>query len=416
MSEWIEKPLGELVSFKKGKKVETSDLALEGYQPYLGASSLTGGQDGFALPDAGISCENGDALMLWDGERSGLVGPGKSGVISSTVMRLRPEAEMAGRYLVHFLRDRFEWIQARRTGTGVPHVPKDLARILKLHFPKSDIEQFTICDILDALDTQIEATEALIAKQERVRAGLMQDLFTRGVDEHGQLRPPRDQAPHLYHQTKLGWLPLGWEVHSIRSAVRNIIDYRGVPPPKASSGVPLITAKNVRFGYLDPEPREFIAEADFKSWMRRGLPSVGDVIFTTEAPLGNVAQIPDYDLALGQRTLTLQPNLDLICHNYLKWTLMSEIVQTRIKRLQSGSTATGIQSRTFRNILLELPKVEEQKHIVAHLNRGEAIEDALLNELSKLRLQKSGLMQDLLTGKVPVTPLLETRTPEGAAA
>ena len=66
------------------------------------------------------------------------------------------------------------------------------------------------------LDTQIEATEGLIAKQERVRAGLMQDLFTRGVDEHGQLRPPRDQAPHLYHQTELGWLPLGWEARRTR--------------------------------------------------------------------------------------------------------------------------------------------------------------------------------------------------------
>ena len=119
MSEWVEKPLDKLVSFKKGKKVETSDLQLDGFLPYLGASSLTGGEDGFALPSGGISCVASDALMLWDGERSGLVGPGKSGVISSTVMRLRPEAEMTGRYLVHCLRDRFEWIQARRTGTGV---------------------------------------------------------------------------------------------------------------------------------------------------------------------------------------------------------------------------------------------------------------------------------------------------------
>ena len=60
------------------------------------------------------------------------------------------------------------------------------------------------------MDVQIEATEALIAKQERLRAGLMQDLFTRGVDENGELRPPREEAPHLYHETEIGWLPKGW--------------------------------------------------------------------------------------------------------------------------------------------------------------------------------------------------------------
>ena len=77
--------------------------------------------------------------------------------------------------------------------------------------------QRAISRILRALDTQIEATEALIAKQERVRAGLMQDLFTRGINEHGQLRRPREEAPHLYYQTELGWLPKGWEAPELAS-------------------------------------------------------------------------------------------------------------------------------------------------------------------------------------------------------
>jgi type I restriction enzyme S subunit len=76
---------------------------------------------------------------------------------------------------------------------------------------------------LRAIDTQIEATRALIAKQERVRAGLMQDLFTRGVDEHGQLRPSPEEAPNLYHQTELGWLPKGWGTGSI---LRYCTEYR----------------------------------------------------------------------------------------------------------------------------------------------------------------------------------------------
>ena len=274
-----------------------------------------------------------------------------------------------------------------------------------------EASQTKLAEVLSLIDIQIEATEALIAKQEQVRAGLMQDLFRRGVDKHGQLRRPHEQAPHLYHQTELGWLPKGWAVKSIQSMVRNIIDYRGVPPPKSDSGFPLITAKNVRFGYLDPEPREYIAEADFYKWMRRGVPLAGDVLFTTEAPLGNVAQIPAYKLALGQRTLTLQPDSRWVGQTYLKWALMSGQFQKRVMRLQSGSTATGIQSRTFRRIFLELPSTDEQGIIADRLQCAELLERANLDALNKLRLQKSGLMQGLLTGKVSIAPLLE-----GAAA
>ena len=78
--------------------------------------------------------------------------------------------------------------------------------------------------MLQHLDTQIEVTEALIAKQERVRAGLMQDLFTRGISEHGQLRPPVEEAPHLYRQSELGWIPKDWKV----SPLRELCAARGV--------------------------------------------------------------------------------------------------------------------------------------------------------------------------------------------
>lgn len=426
MSEWIEKPLGRLVSFKKGKKVETSDLALDGYQPYLGASSLTGGQDGFASPNGGISCDNGDALMLWDGERSGLVGPGKSGVISSTVMRLRPEAEMAGRYLVHFLRDRFEWIQARRTGTGVPHVPKDLGRILKLHFPKSDIEQFTICDILDALDIQIEATEALIAKQERVRAGLMQDLFTRGVDEHGQLRPPRDQAPHLYHQTELGWLPLGWEAPDLESLLAP------VPTPMRSgpfgsallkqelvdAGIPFLGIDNIHVEHFKADFSRFVSPRKFDELSRyRVLPD--DVVITIMGTVGRCCVIPaDFgDMLSSKHLWTMTFDRSKILPLLMCWQLNhAPWVHSRFRAKSQGGIMDAIQSSTLKQMRLPTPPLPEQQQILAVFEEATSHLEQLREETAKLRLQKSGLMQDLLTGRVAVTPLLETRIPEGAAA
>src|SRR5207247_11427698 len=107
-----------------------------------------------------------------------------------------------------------------------------------------------------------------------------------------------------------GRIPKKWEVFTVEKKLERIIDYRGKTPPKADSGIPLLTAKIIKLGYM-LEPDEFIPEEIYEEWMTRGLPKVGDVLFTTEAPLGNVAQIKDERVALSQRVLTLQTKSDL---------------------------------------------------------------------------------------------------------
>ena len=76
-------------------------------------------------------------------------------------------------------------------------------------------EQRKIAKILTTVDNLIEKTEALIAKYQSVKQGLMQDLFTRGLDQHGHLRPPYAEAPELYNKSELGWIPREWEVEQM---------------------------------------------------------------------------------------------------------------------------------------------------------------------------------------------------------
>ena len=91
----------------------------------------------------------------------------------------------------------------------------------------------------------------------------------------------------------------------ILGEVCKFIDYRGKTPPKTNQGIPLITAKIVKNGFVQ-EPTEFIDENLYDSWMRRGIPKKGDVIFTTEAPLGEVAQIKtNKKLAFAQRIIMI---------------------------------------------------------------------------------------------------------------
>ncbi len=141
-----------------------------------------------------------------------------------------------------------------------------------------------------------------------------------------------------------------------------IIDYRGKTPKKTDSGIPLITAKIIKNGSIQATT-EFIAEKHYDSWMRRGLPAKGDVVMTTEAPLGEVAQLDGRKVALAQRVITLRGKSELLDNTFLKYLLISEQVQHQLDGRATGTTVKGIKQSELRKIMLGLPPLEEQKAI-----------------------------------------------------
>ncbi|SUX48552.1 N-6 DNA methylase [Chryseobacterium indoltheticum] len=158
--------------------------------------------------------------------------------------------------------------------------------------------------------------------------------------------------------------------------VCNFIDYRGKTPTKTKSGIRLITAKNVKKGYINLDPLEYIAEADYESWMTRGIPSKGDILITTEAPLGNVAQIDtDEKIALAQRIITIIPKADNLDKAFLKNTLLSERVQFELNGFATGSTVLGIKSSSLKEISIPLPPLNIQQKIVEEIEGYQKIID-----------------------------------------
>ena len=155
-----------------------------------------------------------------------------------------------------------------------------------------------------------------------------------------------------------------WVELPLEECMEKIIDYRGKTPKKTSSGIPLVTAKIVKNGRIDYSLNpEFIAEEDYEEWMRRGLPKAGDVVMTTEAPMGEVAQLDDRKVALAQRLITLRGNPKIIDNTFLKFLLSSHLIQGRLRARESGTTVTGIKQRELRKILLPLPPLPTQERI-----------------------------------------------------
>ncbi|MFA5180173.1 MAG: N-6 DNA methylase [Syntrophales bacterium] len=164
-----------------------------------------------------------------------------------------------------------------------------------------------------------------------------------------------------------------WPERALGEVCR-FIDYRGKTPKKTTSGIPLITAKNVRDGFIDPEPREYIAESDYESWMTRGIPQVGAVLFTTEAPLGNAAQITSIDrFSLAQRLIALCPNRELLNGGFLKDVLLSKRMREIIFARQSGTTVYGIKASVLKEIKIPVPPLATQQAIVAEIEAEQAL-------------------------------------------
>lgn len=158
-----------------------------------------------------------------------------------------------------------------------------------------------------------------------------------------------------------------WKEYRLIDVLEALIDYRGKTPRKTTFGIPLITAKIIKNGRIE-KPSEFISVDDYDSWMVRGFPKVGDVVLTTEAPLGEVAQLNDNNIALAQRVVTLRGKSGTLDNTYLKYYFLSRVGQQRLKARETGTTVTGIKQSELKEVLVDVPPYEVQKRIASILS------------------------------------------------
>jgi type I restriction enzyme S subunit len=197
----------------------------------------------------------------------------------------------------------------------------------------------------------------------------------------------------------------GWVDTTIGEAIR-FIDYRGKTPVKTTSGIRLITAKNVKMGYLQETPEEFIAPENYRSWMTRGIPQKGDVLFTTEAPLANVAQLDtDEKVAFAQRIIIMQPENTKLDRTFLKYLLLSGPIQQRIRAKGTGATVLGIKASLLKLVEISFPKtLGEQRQIVEKLDgiseETECLAILCERKLAALEDLKRSLLHQAFSGQL----------------
>lgn len=154
-----------------------------------------------------------------------------------------------------------------------------------------------------------------------------------------------------------------FKTYTMEDALEAIIDYRGKTPKKSDSGIPTLSAKSVKNNHIDYSLCYYISPDEYKRFMVRGFPKIGDVLLTTEAPMGMVARLDRDNVGIAQRLLTLRGKKDVLDNEYLLYFLQSSIGQSLLKARETGTTVTGIKQAEFRKIQINIPEISVQKKI-----------------------------------------------------
>lgn len=270
-------------------------------------------------------------------------------------------------------------------------------------------QQRRIAEILIRLDSAIKATETLIEKHQQIKAGLMYDSFTRGVLANGELRPSRAAAPELYRKQSENWIPEGWQFERLDElALRG----SGHTPNKEvaeywNGGIKWVSlADSHRLDALYISDTELTISHRGIQNSSAVLHPAGIVVLSRDAGVGKSA-ITTEPMAVSQHFMCWKCDQRLDNHFLYYWL---QFQKRTFENIAMGSTILTIGLPYFKKLRIACPvDLEEQRRIAARLKAADENLFALQRRLSKLRTQKLGLMQDLLTGKVKV------KLPEPAA-
>lgn len=305
-------------------------------------------------------------------------------------------------YWLSFIRDSVINLSSQTTQSNLSAT---VVKTFEVVHPLSLSEQSKIAEVLSKVDQAIEQTESLIAKQQRIKTGLMQDLLTRGIDENGNLR---SEETHTFKDSPLWRIPVEWKVEPLAKVTEKLITYGIVQPgPNLPTGVPFIQTKDLTKGELQTEEMDRTSQDIHNSYSRSAV-CPGDVIIGIRASVGLVCQVPSNtdQLNISRGVARLSPAAHME-GRYLYWVLQSIKIQNSIKIEIKGTTYPEITLPALRNIIISVPSLKEQRNVSTLINKQFSTIRKLVELHNKLHSLKTALMQDLLTGKKRVTPLLE---------
>ncbi len=323
--------------------------------------------------------------------------------ISQDITGVYINGKIADTLFVYYLLQReLENLKKLNQGTSINGIIRADFQKHPVSIPRNVVVQRGVARILQTIDQTIELTESLIEKYQQIKAGLMHDLFTRGVTADGKLRPTREQAPELYQETPIGWIPKEWQYKLLDRLTER---KSGHTPNRDRSdfwngGVKWISLADSK--RLD---RLYVSDTDYEISQLGILNSsavmlpAGVVVMSRDAGVGKSA-ITTESMAVSQHFMAWICGEQMDNHFLYYWLQHNK---RNFENIAMGSTIVTIGLPYFKSLKVLCPKkLKEQELIGQRLKTFDTYIYTLEADREKLLKQKSGLMHDLLTGEVPV--------------
>jgi len=320
-------------------------------------------------------------------------------------------------FLLNAINQNLSYLHRRSQGSTFLAVGSNDLLTMPVAAPDLPLQQ-CIAEILSTVDEAIEQTETLIAKTQQIKAGLMHDLFTQGVTKDGRLRPPREEAPQLYKQSPLGWIPREWDEDLFGSSV-SIIDPNPSHryPEEQEEGIPICSTENFRGeDEFDFARSKLMPPSVFMAQQQRCHFNAIDVVFARKGRIGLARRYGITPKVFSHTVVLFKARTHRIYQPWLMWLARSHWFLDDIDRRMNSNSGVPTLGVAFINaVSVPFPEVSEQRLINEQLD---GISERIASEethLHKLQQLKVGLMNDLLTGLVRV-PVAETAEPKEVAA
>ncbi|MBX9902798.1 MAG: restriction endonuclease subunit S [Burkholderiales bacterium] len=329
---------------------------------------------------------------------------------SHHVTRLRLNTDVTDTFLYYLLclpEYRSHMLRIAR-GTTVLMLDMQAIKRIPIRAPKSNTEQDRIAEILTTLDKTIEQTEALIAKHQQIKVGLMHDLFTRGVTPDGCLRPTQDEAPQLYKKSPLGWIPREWQpkqVHEIGKVKGGKRVPAGTPFADEITPFSYLRVTDMVDGTIDDSA---LVHVDSRTEKLISAYKIfrNDIYVTIAGTLGEFGRIPEH-LSGSQLTENAARITDIdtsvVDLDYLCAALRSDLLtKQKYAAIGVGAGVPKLALYQIERFWIPIAEIPEQQRIREMFLAAQETINAEKVHLDKLRQEKNGLMHDLLTGRVRV--------------
>lgn len=314
-----------------------------------------------------------------------------------SLIRFKSKTQLNPDFILQMLSSNKIKKQTELEATSLAQTNLNLEQVKNISIPfPSFTEQHRIATILSTLDETVEHTEALIEKYKNIKAGLMADLLTRGIDEEGRIR---SEGTHRFKDSALGRVPEEWEISTLGDVCAKAIN-GGTPSTDVENywtgAIPWITGADILTQTVS-KIRRYITEEAVKDSSTNVIPK-GNLLIVTRTGVGKLAIAP-FDIAVSQDFTGVIPN-DNTTTEYLFWLLNKSV--NYFLNLTQGTSINGITRNDLMSFVFPLPPLQEQRRIAEILTAADQRiekEEAYRDKLLQL---KKGLMQDLLTGKVRV--------------